>query len=102
MVLRGLSSLLTADFYRAFENKYRGARELIRSRLHVYPVLAAARGDAFRLFSPWAVPEASLCLEHGLSFNHLRSGVRAASNAEEDALIAKVPRCAGQSFQCCG
>lgn len=28
--------LLTADFYRAFEDKHRGARELIKSRLRVY------------------------------------------------------------------
>ena len=27
---------MTEDFYRAFEDKYRGSRELIRSRLHVY------------------------------------------------------------------
>ena len=34
--MRDLSFLLTTDFYRAFEDKHRGARELIKSRLRVY------------------------------------------------------------------
>jgi hypothetical protein len=102
MLLRGRSSLLTADFYRAFEDKHRGARELIKSRLRVYPVLAAARGDAFRLFSLGLCQRQAFALSKAFGSMTYDQALNAASNAEGDALIAKVPRCAGQSFQCCG
>ena len=98
---------MTADFYRAFDDEHRGARELIKSRLRAYPpVFSATRGDASGLFSTWAVVEASLSMKHGFWRYGLASRdyqvLNVASNTEADVLIAKVPRCAKRNLQCCG
>jgi len=105
--LRGLSPLLTADFYRAFDDEHRGARELIKSRLCAYPtVFSAARGDASGLFSTWAMVEARLSMKHGVLryglANRYYQPLNVASSTDVDVLISKVPRCSKRNLQCCG
>lgn len=61
--LRGPYSHLIADFYRAFDDKHRGARELAPRLLTRF---SAAHGEASGLFSTWTVAEESLFDKAGL------------------------------------
>jgi hypothetical protein len=101
-------SRLTADFYRAFVDKHRGPRELIKSRLCAdFPVFSTAGGDTSGLFSTWAVAQGlAFSMKHGFWRYGLASrhylALNVASNDEMDVLIAKVPRCAKRNLHCCG
>ena len=105
--LRGLYSHLTADFYRAFEDKDREAREPIKSRLHACPAFfqpIVATCPDYSVLGLWQ--SLASAMRRGLSLyglaSHYDQALKMAANAELDVLIAKVPRCAKRNLQCCG